>query len=142
MNHVDSSLPWHVCFFSKDKSGECCSRLLAFSPFEEETSIGHDVQLKFKSYILNTFKKDWKNIAGVINDTCDINNSIKNAKSFPVFGCPSSRFNLAHKDVMAYDENIIQKVKVLRPMLWKILQLLLLHLLTALQAWTYNDIGC
>lgn len=85
-------------------------RLLAFSPFEDEASLGRDEHIRFLDFVLNLFNKSWDNVVCIIADNCNLNKSIATAKELPFLGCASHRFNLAMTDILRNHEELLDRV--------------------------------
>lgn len=87
------------------------TRLLSFSPLEDETTHSADQHLESLKYVLSLFGKSFKNVIAIIADNCATNRSLSRLAGTHFIGCASHRYNLAVKDVVSANMHLIEKVK-------------------------------
>lgn len=113
-------------------------RLLSFSPLEDESTLGAEEHINFITYVLSIFGKKWSNVLCLIVDNCSTNKAIADRSSVPLIVCASHRYNLAVKDLLLGEEDVILKVHALMSKLKTLLLSAKLRSLTDLRAKTRN----
>ena len=87
--------------------------MLAFSPFEDETSQDAQHHFDFLSVVLDIFNKSWINVTALIGDNCSTNHALANKAKVGFIGCSSHRFNIAVQDILQSHAAIIAKIHVI-----------------------------
>lgn len=85
-------------------------RLLTVSPVGEEINLSASEHYDFITYILHLYGKSWSDIVCLIGDNVSTNKALANKTGIPMVGCASHRFNLAMRDILHKDQDIIAKV--------------------------------
>lgn len=88
-----------VCTSFIGKNNEVRTALLAFTPFEDEstfTATAHQDELES---ILEVFGKTLDNVVCLVGDNCPVNQKLATDCELPLVGCAAHRFNL---EVQAY----------------------------------------
>eukprot|EP00171_Calliarthron_tuberculosum_P001888 IDg1888t1 len=99
--------------YSNIEPGECSVRLLAFSPFEDESTFNADNHVKFFEYVLQLYERTWDNVVCLIGDNCATNKAIANNVEIPFIGCASHRYNLAVQILLMDEAVVLEKVHTL-----------------------------
>lgn len=87
--------------------------LLACSPMENEDSLNANEHYEFLEWVLALFEKSMDNVVAVIGDNCSTNRAMSRRIGPTFVGCHSHRFNLAVKDMISEDEDLVQIVRCL-----------------------------
>lgn len=66
--------------------------------------------MKYMSYVLQLYNKDWDNIVCLIFDNCNTKKATANLVEKPVIVCAIHRFNLAAQLLYDDEEELLQKV--------------------------------
>ena len=99
--------------FTNDETRKVEKILLAFSPFQRETSLNADAHIEFIEFVKSVFGKSLDNIVAIIADNCSVNRSISTKLCIGFIGCSSHRYNLFVKSFIMEYEQIIEKVRKL-----------------------------
>lgn len=128
-------------FASFPADGDCGYelRLLTFSPLINETSLGAAQHLSSISYILELYRKSISNFCALIGDNCCMNKALDRMASRPLIGCASYRFNLAVKEILCENEDLLDRVNYLMGKLKGLLISAKLRKVTPLEARMRND---
>jgi hypothetical protein len=122
---------------------ECSSRrflLLAFSPLEVEEDLGAQSQYDLIADTLSRYNKPWSAVKFLTGDNCSVNQYIgRKEGAIPFIGCASHRFNLAVKDFMKTEDELISKVHALMSKLRTIKGRALLRRVSHLSPLLRND---
>ena len=86
------------------------ARLLTLSPMGDECSLNAQEHYEFLTFVLNLYQKSWANVVCLVGDNMNTNKSIANILGRPLIGCASHRLNLAVKDVLNEEEELLQKI--------------------------------
>jgi len=86
------------------------TRLLAFSPFEDESHLDTVKHVSYLTGVLEIFGKSWANVSCLIGDNCNTNKAIANYVELPFVGCASHRLDLAVVDFMNRDDSVLKKI--------------------------------
>ncbi|EGZ14663.1 hypothetical protein PHYSODRAFT_333013 [Phytophthora sojae] len=96
---------------------ECSSRrflLLTFAPVEVEEDMGAQSQYDLIADTLSRYNKPWSAVKFMVGDNCSVNQCIgRKEGAIPFIGCASHRFNLAVKDFLKTEDELIAKVHAL-----------------------------
>jgi len=114
------------------------SVLLAFSPFEDESSQDAIHHLDFTKWVLSNYGKSFANVIALIGDNCATNRRFATLAKTNFVGCASHRFNLAVKDMIEESNDIVQKIHDLMKKLRTPIAAAKLRKLTYLKAKTLN----
>ena len=102
-------LEMYASFYNSTELGhEQC--LLAFTPFEDETSQGCSNHLELLRFVLNVFKKSEKSVVALVGDNCSTNIALARELDLCFVGCASHRNNLAVKDFLKPHMVIVKKI--------------------------------
>ena len=86
------------------------TRLLSVSTMGDECNLRSAEHYEFLTYILNLYKKSWSNVVALIGDNVNTNKSLANRTGIPLVGCASHRLNLAMRDVLDEEEQLIERI--------------------------------
>ncbi|KAG3195338.1 hypothetical protein PC128_g8589 [Phytophthora cactorum] len=93
---------------------ECSSRrflLLAFSPVETEKDLSAQSEYDLIADTLSRYNKPWNAVKFMVGDNCSVDQYIgRKEGAIPQIGCASHRFNLAVKDYLKKEDELITKV--------------------------------
>ncbi|KAG3107661.1 hypothetical protein PI124_g12836 [Phytophthora idaei] len=96
---------------------ECSSRrflLLAFSPVETEEDLSAQSQCDLIADTLSRYNKTWNAVKFMVGDNCPVDQYIgRKEGAIPQIGCASHCFNLAVKDYLKKEDELITKVHAL-----------------------------
>ncbi|EGZ21794.1 hypothetical protein PHYSODRAFT_247318 [Phytophthora sojae] len=122
---------------------ECSSRrfvLLTFAPVEVEEDMGAQSQYDLIADTLSRYNKPWIAVKFMVGDNCSVNQCIgRNEGAIPFIGCASHRFNLAVKDFLKTEDELIAKVHALMTKLRTIKGRALLRRVSHLSPLLRND---
>ncbi|EGZ26798.1 hypothetical protein PHYSODRAFT_255233 [Phytophthora sojae] len=122
---------------------ECSSRrflLLTFAPVEVEEDMGAQSQYNLIAGTLSRYNKPWSAVKFTVGDNCSVNQCIGRKKGvIPFIGCASHRFNLAVKDFLKTEDELIAKVHTLMTKLRTIKGRALLRRISHLSPLLRND---
>ena len=97
----------------EDRNGDVKVALLAFTPFEDEssfTALDHkDMLVK----VLGIFKKSLKNVVCLVGDNCPVNKKLANDCEKPLVGCAAHRFNLEVQMFLQPYKQVLDKVNLI-----------------------------
>lgn len=108
-----SNLTHFIAVFATFPSDNHCgysARLLTVSPIGDECSLNADDHIDFLKYILELYGKTWSNVIALVGDNVSVNKSISNKTGKPLIGCASHRYNLAVRDIIDGDIDLIDKI--------------------------------
>ena len=94
------------------------------------------------SFILDVYGKSWNNIICLVGDNVAVNKSISTKVDVPLVGCASHRYNLAVRDVIAGEIELVNKFNTLISKLRTLLLSSKLRKLTPLLPKICNEILC
>ncbi len=86
------------------------TRLLSFSPLEDDSNLNAEEHISFMNYVLDLYGKSCSNVRALIDDNATVNRSISSKTDIPLIGCSSHRFNLAVNDILTSYEQILGKI--------------------------------
>ena len=89
------------------------TRLLELSPLRDECYLDADAHYDFLTYVLGLYRKTWDNVVCLIKDNVNTNKSLYKKKGIPFIGCGSHRVNLAVRDVLQEEEELICKINAI-----------------------------
>ncbi|EGZ15692.1 hypothetical protein PHYSODRAFT_506404 [Phytophthora sojae] len=122
---------------------ECSSRrflLLTFAPVEVEEDMGAQSQYDLIADTLSRYNKPWSAVKFMVGDNCSVNQCIgRKEGAIPFIGCASHRFNLAVKDFLKTEDELIAKVHALMTKLRTIKGRALLRRVSHLSPLLRND---
>lgn len=81
--------------------------LLGFAPFDDERSLGCEQHMHLFKFFLSVFKKDIGNVAALFGDNVSVNKSVATNLGLRFVGCAIHRFNLAVKDVISKNGDLV-----------------------------------
>ena len=113
--------------------------LLAFTPFEDETSQGCSNHLELFRFVLNVFKKSEKNVVALVGDNCSTNIALAREFDLGFVGCASHRYNLAVKYLLKPHMAIVKKIHAIMSKFRYPIPAAKLRKLTPLKAKTYVE---
>lgn len=108
---IDSHYMGMFATFPSDNKDGFKKLLLAFSPFEDETSQNSDQHIQFCNFVLTLYNKTLDNVVALIGDNCSTNKAFARKADRKFVGCYSHRFNLAVKDVLNESKDELEKVR-------------------------------
>jgi len=96
--------------FSSNNDLGFSTALLSFAPLDTETSQSAKAHQKYIEYVLNLYGKSMSNVAAIVGDNCNTNRALAKLCMVGFVGCASHRYNLAYKDLLTPQKDIIEKV--------------------------------
>lgn len=102
-------------------------------------SMATNAHVEFVSFVLDVFQNSWTNVAALIGDNCATNKSFSRQAGCRFIGCASHRFNLAVKDILSQNEDIVMLIRALIVRLRNLIPSAKLRKLTPLEAKIDNE---
>lgn len=125
--------------FSSSNQNGYDTRLLTISPIGDECNLNADEHIEFLDFVLKLYGKQWADVVCLVGDNVSTNKSLSNKTGIPLIGCCSHRFNLAVKDVLRSEEELIMKIQVIMVKLRGLLLSANLRKLTPLKPMLRNN---
>jgi len=97
-----------VAYLGKDGKRE--SVLLAFTPFEDESSFTAAAHKELLETTLNVYGKSLSNVICLVGDNCATNQRLAKECNLPLVGCAAHRFNLEVQKYLEKHAKLLQKV--------------------------------